>query len=387
MILKRALILCLFFIQQIGINFIFFLIRIPLLPFSLFYYIIIKIRNYFYDKKFIKIKKLPRPVISIGNITIGGSGKTPLVLELLNQFDHACVLTRGYKSEITKQKLYPAFVPDGLSPKKFGDEPSLIKTKNINVNVIIDPNRYRGGEFALESIPNIKFFILDDGFQHRQLHRDLDLLVFDMDAFMKLDFLSKIISFSQMLPTGKFREPLSSLKRADFIILSKWSYINSKLLDETVLNIKKLNSEVHYADSKIIEIKNLKGQQITIGPVLLFSGLGQPKFFEQDIKSGFNGLVVMEHVIFSDHYDYKIKDIKFLIKKAQSINASLVCSEKDFIKIKSLHENIGRTIDPTIDPNLYLNSDINQIYFACQKLKLPEVLLNKILNVKVKSID
>src|SRR6478752_6508476 len=163
-------------------------------------------RNALYDRGIFRVRKLARPVISVGNISVGGSGKTPFVIalgELLKQrgiaFD---VLSRGYR----RNSIEIAVVDPNGSPAQFGDEPLLIARK-LQVPVIVGADRYRAGLLAEQKFSS-KLHLLDDGFQHRRLHRDFDIVLLPTED-----------QAGSLLPTGRLREPITALKRAYAVVL------------------------------------------------------------------------------------------------------------------------------------------------------------------------
>ena len=193
------------------------LLKILLYPFSILYGFIIVIRNLFFDIGIFKTRKVNVPVISIGNITAGGTGKTPIVEYLtqyfLEQNHKVAVISRGYKRK-TKGTVV---VSDGklliYNASECGDEPLQIASKFPEAIIIVDENRYRAAKLAEEKF-KCDIILMDDGFQHRNLHRDFDVVVIDV---------TKPPNKEGLLPSGFKREPLSSLKRADAIIFSRWN--------------------------------------------------------------------------------------------------------------------------------------------------------------------
>lgn len=348
------------------IHFLVFIVKLPLAVCSLFYFFIIIFRNYLFDIQVLKIRKINTPVISIGNISLGGSGKTPLVLELMTHFKNPWILTRGYKSKVTTNKLYPQIV-SRFSTELYGDEPTLIASKLIQGHVVIDPNRYRGAKFALEKSLDVDVFILDDGFQHRQLHRDLDVVVFDLDTFVNSFLFRYPNPIFMCLPFGRYREPLSSLKRADYIFISKWAHLKLNLVEEAVSLITKENSKVFYLKTEIVDLKNIDGQTLSKGNVFLFSGLGNPKVFEEDLKRQFPGLNIIAHKVFKDHHAYSLQELNELLDLSNKNKIPLVCTEKDFIKIKRFKSD----------------TDLSQLYYACQSLSIDPIALAEIQNHKI----
>ncbi len=344
-------------------------LKFPLIPLGILYFFILKVKNLFYDKNIFSSRKLSKPVISIGNISVGGSGKTALVLSLAEKFDQFAVLTRGYKSKVTQNKTYPQMVKAN-DTAMYGDEPSLIASYMRSGLVVIDPDRFRGGEYALSQNTNIDFFILDDGFQHRKLHRDLDLVVFDLDTFVDTLVFGKPIFLFMLLPFGKFRESLSALKRADCVLISKWNHLKSNQVDQALRGLKKINSNILFLESEITDVVNTSGERMIKGKVILFSGLGNPTVFAKDISVTFPDLKILKHKVFKDHHKYSIKDVQDLVKLAEENDANLICSEKDFIKIKEFE----------------LGKAMHKVFFSRQSLKIEERLSDLIIHVnKVKS--
>ena len=187
-----------------------------LFPFSVLYRFIILFRNFCYDKNLLKTNQLPCNVISIGNISFGGTGKTPTVLYLCkmlqeNKKKDIAILSRGYKRNTSGTVL----VSSGNGPLKnwqaVGDESYMMAQKTKNIPIVVDSNRYRGGKYLIKNF-NSKIIILDDGFQHRALSRNLDIVL--------INGYTKPSDYS-FLTTNLIRETWISLKRADTIILTK----------------------------------------------------------------------------------------------------------------------------------------------------------------------
>ena len=323
-------------------------------PLALFFSFLVGLRNKFFDTKVLKIKKLPRPVVSIGNISVGGSGKTAVLMTLLqsprlNLGQGFCVLTRGYGAcQNRKQSLW---VPRGRNdPQVYSDEPTLIRN-STDSEVIIDSQRYRGGRVALDKKPELKAFFLDDGFQHRGLHRDLDIIVFDAYSYFQNPGL---------MPQGRFREPLSSLKRADIILLSKWENYSlnqgNKLLEILKERYKK---PVYKISSKILGLKTSQGKEyLWDSKIVLLSAIGNPYVFETDMQVRFGKDHIIKHFIFPDHYDFKKENVYLALEFARKNEALVVCTAKDAVKIKS-----------------------DEIYIADQQLDLPEAVISKVREV------
>jgi tetraacyldisaccharide 4'-kinase len=272
-------------------------------PFSITYGGIVRTRNAFYDRGLLKARRLQGAVVSVGNVSAGGSGKTPFVLllgELLQargiRFD---VLSRGYGRRSRGVLLVD---PGGLA-QKFGDEPLLIARK-LQVPVIVGEDRYAAGKFA-ESRFGAQLHVLDDGFQHRGLARDFDIvLVTQQDANDRL------------LPAGRLREPLSSLRRADAVVL-----VSGAVSDTFPIAGK----EVWRARRGIIP------EDVPQRPVV-FCGIARPENFMLQLRAA--NVEAVAHAFYRDHHAYSESDVRELIALKQSSEAGgFVTTEKDAINL------------------------------------------------------
>jgi len=293
----------------------------------LFYWLRIFIYKYgLKGKKRLKVK-----VISVGNLTLGGSGKTPMVLYLASEFKkrgkEVVILIRGYKRKEKRQKeLYGN--PEDLRWELFGDEPYLLSLNLPEVPVIINKRRFEAGVFAQKKYrPDL--FILDDGFQHWRLERDIDLVMVDTTS---------PLSDERLFPLGRLREPLSSLKRADIVVLNKID--QSYNIKDTLNILNRYNPSCFVAQSfyevsevenleqaTLVELSSLKGKK-----TVAFSGIANHLSFEKTLKS--LGIVILNHIKFSDHHFYSTKDIMDIQKEGKRCGADFVCTtEKDKIKI------------------------------------------------------
>jgi tetraacyldisaccharide 4'-kinase len=271
-------------------------------PVSLIFAAAVASRNALYDRGVFKVHKLARPVVSIGNISVGGSGKTPFVIalgELLKQrgiaFD---VLSRGYWRSSTDIAVVD---PEG-SPAQFGDEPLLIARK-LHVPVIVGADRYQAGLLAEKQFSS-KLHLLDDGFQHRRLHRDFDIVLLPAED-----------QRGTLLPTGRLREPLSALKRADAIVLP----------DPTA---KPLHAKSVWRASRQIEIA-------AEGRLIAFCGIARPQQFFDALKAAHQEIAGT--LTFGDHYRYVQRDIDRLLNLKKQTGASgFITTEKDAINLGTL---------------------------------------------------
>jgi tetraacyldisaccharide 4'-kinase len=272
-------------------------------PLSAIYGGVVAARNALYDRGTLRARRLQGPVVSVGNLSAGGSGKTPFVLllgELLKvrgiKFD---VLSRGYGRNSRGVKLVE---PAGL-PGEFGDEPLLISRK-LQVPVVVGEKRYGAGLFA-EAKFGPQLHLLDDGFQHRALARDFDIvLVTPQDAT------------DHLLPTGRLREPLRSLRRADAIVLASGATVDSLPTEEKL---------VWRARRGIIP------QEVPPRPVV-FCGIARPRNFVLQLRAA--NIEPAAEAFYRDHHAYTEKDIRELLALQQRSEAGgFVTTEKDAVNL------------------------------------------------------
>jgi tetraacyldisaccharide 4'-kinase len=275
-------------------------------PLSAIYGAGVSLRNGLYDRGTLQPKRLAGPVISIGNLSVGGSGKTPFVLllgELLKargvKFD---VLSRGYG----RQSRGVTLVDPGGSARDFGDEPLLI-ARRLGVPVIVGEERYQAGVMA-ESKFGIHFHLLDDGFQHRALARDFDIvLVTPEDARDRL------------LPAGRLREPLASLARADAVVLTSGASAEAFPLKENLV----------WRVRRGITPKNVPSRPV------VFCGIARPKNFVLQLRTA--GIEPAAEAFYGDHHAYGDKDIRDLLALRERSEADgFVTTEKDAINLGGL---------------------------------------------------
>jgi tetraacyldisaccharide 4'-kinase len=268
----------------------------------------VALRNALYDHGIFQVKKLARPVVSIGNISVGGTGKTPFVIalgQLLAARGIAVdVLSRGYGRSSTKI----AMVDPNGSPAQFGDEPLLIAQK-LQAPVIVGADRYEAGLLAEKSFSS-KLHLLDDGFQHRRLHRDFDIVLLpaeDQEGFL--------------LPTGHLREPLSALSRADAVVLFD-------------------SQERPPRPKSIWRARRVIDPPTAIGKTIAFSGIARPRQFLEGLKS--SKLEITGALAFRDHHRYQQRDIDRLLDlKKQTGADNFVTTEKDLINLGTLSSQLS----------------------------------------------
>ena len=297
------------------------------------YRAIIQARNWGYNHHLIKINQVGCPVISVGNITMGGTGKTPMVhflTETLLKKDYrVAILSRGYKRNDTAN--LPLVVSNGVhvlsNQKEAGDEPYLLARKNPGAVVIVDANRVRAGLSAIQRFKT-NMIILDDGFSHRNLYRDLDLVMIDvLNPF----------GYGHLIPRGLLREPISALRRADAIILTRTCHNKEYPEIQEMLERYQIKQPVFRFSLCPTRLTNLSTNKETLldnpqDKWIACSGIGQPKSFANTLQD--IGLSICEHVIFPDHHPYKPIDIEyFRVLMKQNKARGVITTEKDAVKI------------------------------------------------------
>jgi tetraacyldisaccharide 4'-kinase len=310
-----------------------------------------------------KPRRLPYPVISIGNLTVGGTGKTPAVMALAERAKetgfHPVILTRGYRGG----RKGSCFVSTGAgplySPQETGDEPYLMAKRLKGVTIVKGADRYEAGMLAinrseggLDKEGKGPLFIVDDGFQHWGLQRDIDILLIDaVNPFGN----------GKLLPEGILREPLSSIKRADLIVLTKSDLIDERSIAETAETIRKTApqtpvfrarhrpAELIAPDGTTHRTDSFRGRR-----VLAFAGIANPVYFQALLRAV--GMDIVDFIPFRDHHDYSEGDIQEI--KSRAMGLDMVTTEKDLVKLEgaSLPGNLyALRIEFSVDAELYEN--------------------------------
>lgn len=286
-----------------------------MLPFfSPLFYAAVKFRNWLYDKRWLKVHKVTGTfIVSIGNLAVGGTGKTPLVIALLEIFKQKplALLTRGYRGKVKKEEL-PFVVESTSSPEKVGDEPFLIKQNVKEALVVVDPDRVRGANFAKRLGRTLLF--LDDGMQHRRIARQLEVVVVDGE---------NPFGNGLLLPGGILREPKEHLKRADYVAVMGGDFKP----DQPFFRVKR----------KLLGVFDIKtGEKISITgkKVALFCGVGNPAQVEKTVEEG--GGEVIHRWFLRDHTKPSFEKLHDFATLCENGGASvLLCTEKDKVKLPS----------------------------------------------------
>ncbi len=285
------------------------LVHMLLRPLSLLYGAIVWFRVWLYARGLLKQKRLKAPVVSVGNLTVGGTGKTPMVIwiaeRLISEGKRVAILSRGYGGS-----------------NRTSDEIELMKLRLQGRAAFgVGKDRFTEGQ-RIESQQPVDVFLLDDGFQHLRLARDLDILL--MDA-------SRRLAGESLLPAGRLREPLSAMSRANILVFTR-----TENMPGTVEAIQKLNQyPVFAAATQLVGFRRLGGEitllsasEIGAGPFFAFCGLGNHDAFFRDLRDW--GLTVCGQLSFPDHHRYTEEDISQIQLGAKRAGANaFVTTEKD----------------------------------------------------------
>jgi tetraacyldisaccharide 4'-kinase len=304
-----------------------------LLPLVPLYGAGVAIRNWFFDIGLLHSQKVGVPVISVGNLSAGGSGKTPFV-ELLSKRlmlagRKVAIVSRGYKRESSGMLVVSNGAVQCAEASLAGDEPAQMAAKLLGVVVIVDERRARGAAYAIEKF-GADVIILDDGFQHRYLKRDLDVLVLPVDEVEEPGWL---------LPAGDRREPIASIRRASLIAITRCESIEQfrkakavirKTTGQPVIGLTTKVSALRRASSRFsIDLGGIRGKT-----VVAFSGIGNPESFSRTLNG--LGVEVKEHVVFPDHHKYRQSDLRNLEHlMAETRSDFCVTTEKDVARLSS----------------------------------------------------
>ena len=264
-------------------------------------------KNFAYDQDWLQPKRLTWPVISVGNLSVGGAGKTPVVIRLAQllaeQGQHVDVLTRGYGRNASDTVRVD---PDG-SASRYGDEPILV-ARAANVPIYVGSDRYQAGLLAESDHPGAGMHFLDDGFQHRRLARDLDIVVLHRSDFTE-----------HLLPAGRLREPLSALRRASILVLR-----DSDRDLEAALQCRDLTAPVW-----------IQRRRLTAPPTtraIAFCAIARPDEFFSALRN--LGVDIAATSAFRDHHAYTDADLDHLLRlRDQHLAEAFITTEKDWVRL------------------------------------------------------
>lgn len=304
-----------------------------LAPLSLPYSAIMTIRNFMFDKNiFFSEKSYPLPIISIGNITVGGTGKTPhteYLTSLLLGNTKIATLSRGYGRNT---KGYRCVKSDGTA-EDFGDEPLQMKQKFPSLPVHVCEDRRTGIEMIIHQDPATECILLDDAYQHRHVKPSLSILLIDYNRPLWKDF---------PFPAGLLREPRIGKKRADIIIISKCPE-ESKIDREKIIHLLKPGSgqKVFFSSISYGTFTNFRGKEAApdqMHSAIAVTGIAQSDAFVKHLQKKFSDIT---HIHFGDHHNFTLTEIE-RIKQAlhpHSQQLSLITTEKDYVRLLPFFSN------------------------------------------------
>ncbi|MEJ6951192.1 tetraacyldisaccharide 4'-kinase [Natronospora cellulosivora (SeqCode)] len=304
------------------------------------YLLLIKFRSFLYKRGFLKSRKLDCRLISIGNISVGGTGKTPFVKFLAEEYKkrgrRVVIISRGYKSKGKEARI----VYDGekllVEKELISDEALMLSEKLKDVPLILAKNRFLAGQLAIKKFaPDI--ILLDDGFQHWQLKRDKDIVLIDaLNPF----------AYKRLIPRGLLREPIEALKRANIIVISKTENLSSEEKDLICFTLQEFNDKanIYYAEYKVdcllffhkhqgnIQLIKKQPDYLKGKRVLAFSGIANPESFTKTLFSC--KVRDLDHITFPDHYNYDFEDIKYIAEiSSKEKYDTIITTEKDLARL------------------------------------------------------
>jgi tetraacyldisaccharide 4'-kinase len=311
-------------------------------PLSLLWSYLYALRRFSYFYGFKQRYFAQVPVISVGNLSFGGTGKTPLVLWLYEFLDFQLnqiplIATRGYKGRLENER---GMIKSGqrfrLNPDDYGDEPLMVANHMKRGGIVVGKERAKNIDYYFHQL-NPDVIVLDDGFQHLAIHRSLDIVLIDA---------TKPLSFYSPAPLGGLRENLSALRFADVIIFTKVSLADSihfeKLQKKISPHLKSstLIAEINYIPEGFFNLNDEKVMGLELvqdKKIILVSALAEPDSF---IKSMENlGASVVKHIRFPDHYKYTAEDVNEFLIQANKNSAYVVFTEKDAVKIRHFSQD------------------------------------------------
>jgi len=324
-------------------------------PLSVLYGAVMRTRQSLYRRGTFHSTKLDRPVISVGNITTGGTGKTPLVgwvtRTLAAEGKRVCILTRGYGRDNPDRRVV---VSDGhtvlATPAEAGDEPFLLATNLLGSAVVISSaDRVTASQEAIKEF-GVDCFVLDDGFQHLRVKRDLNILTIDA---------TNPWGGGHLLPYGRLREPRSGVSRADCIVITRCDQANN--IDALREEILRLNTKAPIFQSRmkivhVVPLRSFETGRPPKSPHAAFCAVGNPRSFFNQVPNE----VVLEKA-FPDHHRYSQNEIDSLIEDAKNAGAhSLITTAKDAVKLQSISFSLPCYV-LEIEPQIENEPDLVQL--------------------------
>lgn len=318
---------------------------VPLRLLGLAYGAAIRLRNRVYDQPG-AVRRAPLPVISVGNLTVGGTGKTPLVVwiarHVLSLSRRPAIVSRGYGGSAGKG---PLLVSNGEGPTcnsgVCGDEPLLLARTLAGVVVIVGSDRHAGARAAAEAGADV--VILDDGFQHRRLARDLDIVLLDA---------SNPFGNYRLLPGGRLREPVSALRRADVVVITRSRPGDRFGVIERVVRTHNPGAPILHSGHRRLGFFDAADRPVPRPDrALAFCGIGNPSRFRLDLEE--EGIEIVGFETRRDHHRYSTAELDRLGRSAASAGATLVTTQKDRIRIGDFSPSGPPLLTLAIEADVY----------------------------------
>ena len=299
-------------------------LRKILFPLAMMYWLVTYIRNLLYDKGILKSYSFDIPIIAVGNLSVGGTGKTPQIeylIRLLSDNYKVAVLSRGYK------RATEGFVlaDEKATAASIGDEPFQFYSKFPNIQVAVDANRKNGIENLLQLSNKPDIILLDDAFQHRKVKAGFYILLTAFDDLFCDDFI---------LPFGNLREPSSGKKRADMIIVTKCPNDLSEIAQQKIREKLKVKQQVFFTTIQYDDFVFGNDGQLSVFEIqseskVLVAGIAKPKLFFDFLKNEKD-----ETLVFPDHHHFSKQDCEQILAKANG--RKIITTEKDFVRLNGL---------------------------------------------------
>ena len=338
---------------------------------SKIYGLIVSLRVFLYHRGVLESHSLKHPVISVGNLTVGGTGKTPLVAFLAQVLKKAgyqpVILSRGYKGK-NKSPVLP--VSDGqevlCGPGECGDEPYLLARMLEGVPVVVGKSRYQAGRWMEDRHPNL-IYLLDDGYQHLQLKRNLNILVLDAtDPF----------GGHRLLPAGRLREPVKGVARADAVVITR-SHIafETGKLEEQIRRWNRMVpiSYFHHDVSALYDVRTesrLRPRDFLGAHVIALAAIGSPQVFLHDLEH--YQMKISDRFIFRDHHQFSQSELDRVLRRLKEGQArAIVTTEKDAVRLEKLDFKEGQIFVLQIeirpeDPQEYKKEFLKEVEFLLE---------------------
>lgn len=344
-----------------------FLVRLFFLPLSFIYRILTDIRNLFFKFGIFNIKRFDVPIISVGNITTGGTGKTPVVMALIdllkNDFSQIIIISRGYKRKTRGLIVVSNGKGNYVTAEEGGDEPVLIARKYPGCPVIVSEKRSIAIEKAIE-LYNPDLIILDDAFQHRWVHRNCDIVLIKAQTDLRDE---------RLLPIGSLRESLKNLNRSDLIVITNHrtdsdnkntKYLKNRFSGPIFICETKPICLVNSDFSTSSDLSKLVNQD-----VIAFTGIADPLLFKKILIE--NNINIEDFIAYPDHHFYTDEDIRKIIASAEQNNCEIIITtEKDLVKLKNYNFNKYKFLGLSIKIDIICAQNLRQKILKFIDMKL-----------------